>query len=583
METRANYVLVGIFTVAAVATAFLFVYWTGRFGNTSNNVPIIVSIPGSAAGLDTGSRILFNGIRIGVVRSVTLDATNPEIAVATGVVNRNAPIKPSTNASIAVATLSGTADIELTGGDPEEQNRLALLPEDAPEIITITAQPSAFNDILASVQSMLDRADVIFTGVESVMQEGREPIINTLKNTETFSAALADGSGDIATLMTSVKSLADTASALSTRLEGTVDAAETLIRAVEPEKIGNIVGNVELITGKLERATDDISIIVEDAGDAVAAVKAGALTAQNLVSALDATRVNTILDNTEQLTKTANNAASKLDQTLSAFNSEDVNKIIGDANATMASIRQTVKSLEGTVDQDQIGRVIGSIEIFTGRLERASAEFDGIAIGVGKLTDNALGIATRADNVLRNAETLISAVKPENITNITTSIEKAAAQAERAASSVAKAGDAAAELSKIVTRKTPEIEKTIEQTSQFMGRINAASVRIDGILAKFDSLLGSGDTQDIASNLGATLEAYRRLAITLNGRVAQIADGLSQFTNTGLKDIQRLAAESRTTLQRVERSVDSLARNPQRIITGGEGQVRRFEGQRQRR
>lgn len=583
METRANYVLVGIFTVAAVATAFLFVYWTGRFGNTTNNVPIEVSIPGSAAGLDTGSRILFNGIRIGVVRRVTLDATNPEIAVAEGVVSRLAPIKPSTKASIAVATLSGTADIELTGGDPAEQNRLALLPEGAPELITITAQPSAFNDIIASVQSMLNRADVIFTGVESVLNEGQQPIINTLKNTETFSAALADGSGDIATLMTSVQSLAQTASTLSTRLEGTVDAAETLIRAVEPEKVRNIVNNVELMTGKLERATDNITDIVDDASDAVAAVKSSAVTAQGAIAALNADRVNSILENTEQLTKTANSAATKLNDTLSAVKSDDIDKIITDANATMASIRSTVEGLEGAVDQDQIGRVIGSIEVFTGRLERASAEFDGIAIGVSKLTDNALGIATRADNVLRNAETLVAAVKPENITNITDSIENAAKQAELAASSVAKAGDAAAELGKVVARKTPEIEKTIEQTSQFMGRINAASVRVDGILAKFDTLLGSGDTQDIASNLGATLEAYRRLAITLNGRVAQIADGLSQFTNTGLKDIQRLASESRSTLQRVERSVDSLARNPQRIITGGDGEIRRFEGQRQRR
>lgn len=583
METRANYVLVGIFTVAAVATAFLFVYWTGRFGNNSDNVPIIVSIPGSAAGLDTGSRILFNGIRIGVVRRVTLDTANPEIAVAEGVVSRLAPIKPSTKASIAVATLSGTADIELTGGDPTEENRLALVPEGAPQVIAITAQPSAFNDIIASVQSMLNRTDVIFTGVEAVLSEGQRPIINTLKNTEQFSAALADGSGDIATLMTSVQSLAETASTLSSRLEGTVDAAETLIRAVEPDKVRNIVSNVELMTGKFERASDDITTIVEDAGDAVAAVKASAVTAQGAIAALNADRVNSILDNTEQLTKTANRAATKLDETLSAISSEDINAMIKDANATMTSLRTTVEGLENAVDQDQIGRVIGSIEVFTGRLERASAEFDGIAIGVSKLTDNALGIATRADNVLRNAETLVAAVKPETITNIAGSMENAAKQAELAAQSVAKAGDAAAELGKVVAGKTPEIEQLIEQSSQFMGRINAASVRVDGILAKFDTLLGSGGTQDIASNLGATLEAYRRLAVTLNGRVGQIADGLSQFTNTGLKDIQRLASETRTTLQRVERSVDSLARNPQRIITGGEGEIRRFDGQRQRR
>ncbi len=38
METRANYVIVGIFTLAAILAAFAFVYWTAAIGDRGETV-----------------------------------------------------------------------------------------------------------------------------------------------------------------------------------------------------------------------------------------------------------------------------------------------------------------------------------------------------------------------------------------------------------------------------------------------------------------------------------------------------------------------------------------------------------------
>lgn len=580
METRANYVLVGIFTVAAVAATFLFVYWTGRFGDSSDNVPIEISIPGSAAGLDTGSRILFNGIRIGVVRSVTLDELNPEIAVARGFVDRRAPIKPSTRATISVATLSGTAEVALTGGDASEQNRLALLPDDSEEFIRIEASPSAFNDIVASTQSLLDRADIIFKSVEGLMDEGQLPLINTIKNIEKLTETFSDSSGDITALVASITTLSNTASGLSDRLEGSVVAAEELIKAVDPEQVRNIVTNVELMTSKLDRTMGDVDDIVGDAGDAVESVRASALSAQLSIEALDSARVAKIIENTERLTASAGSAAEKLDK---AITSEKIDQLVDDASATIASIRKTTEGLGSAIDQEKISNVVSSIELLAGRLEAASVEFEDIAVNVSDLTLNANGLVTNVDSVMENVKGVVAAIKPEDVSNMVASVNNAVKEAENAAISVSKASEAAADLGKAISGKTPQIEIAIDQSTQLITRLNAASVRVDGILSKFDTILGSSETGNLAGSISETLDAYRRLAITLNGRVNEVATGLSQFTNNGLRDIQNLANESRTTLQRVERSVDSLARNPQRVITGGAGEIRRFEGERQRR
>ena len=67
METRANYILVGLVTMAVLLASFGFVYWIARFGDKTDIVPLEIRIPGSVTGLTVGSQVLFNGIKVGDV------------------------------------------------------------------------------------------------------------------------------------------------------------------------------------------------------------------------------------------------------------------------------------------------------------------------------------------------------------------------------------------------------------------------------------------------------------------------------------------------------------------------------------
>ena len=69
METKANYVIVGIFTLVAIVAAFAFVYWTAAIGDRGETALLRVRIPGSASGLGRGSAVLFNGVKVGDVQA----------------------------------------------------------------------------------------------------------------------------------------------------------------------------------------------------------------------------------------------------------------------------------------------------------------------------------------------------------------------------------------------------------------------------------------------------------------------------------------------------------------------------------
>jgi len=64
----------------------------------------------------------------------------------------------------------------------------------------------------------------------------------------------------------------------------------------------------------------------------------------------------------------------------------------------------------------------------------------------------------------------------------------------------------------------------------------------------------------------------------VNSRLAGILDGLSRFSGQGLRDVETLVQDTRRSVNRIEEAVTDLGRNPQRIITGGEGTVRQYDG-----
>ena len=65
METRANFVLIGAFTLAVIAAAFGFVLWFQSLHATKARSPLRVIFEGPAAGLRNGGSVNFNGIRVG--------------------------------------------------------------------------------------------------------------------------------------------------------------------------------------------------------------------------------------------------------------------------------------------------------------------------------------------------------------------------------------------------------------------------------------------------------------------------------------------------------------------------------------
>ncbi len=165
METRANYVLIGAFTLAVIAAAFGFVLWFQSLHTTKARSPLRVIFEGPATGLRNGGSVNFNGIRVGEVVRVKLD--NPRRVVALAMVENNAPIRKDTLVGLEFQGLTGVAAISLKGG--EEGAPPVPLDEDG--VPVLTADPAALQDVTESIRATLQNVNRIVADNQEVGEE----------------------------------------------------------------------------------------------------------------------------------------------------------------------------------------------------------------------------------------------------------------------------------------------------------------------------------------------------------------------------------------------------------------------------
>src|SRR5690606_26469937 len=151
-----------------------------------------------------------------------------------------------------------------------------------------------------------------------------------------------------------------------------------------------------------------------------------------------------------------------------------------------------------------------------------------------------------------------------------------------ASSKVDRASEQIARISETVGSREEDINQFITDAKEIAARLNQASTRVDGVLAKLDGLLGSDDAGGLMADARETLSSFRKVADTLNARMGTITDGLARFSGSGLRDIEALVTESRRSISRIEQAITAFEQNPQRIITGGDGTVRRYDGRARR-
>lgn len=252
METKANYVLVGIFTVLILVFAFMLVYYIARLGDRNDLQPFDVRIPGSVTGLGESSQVLFNGIRVGQVRRLVLDETNPNMVIAKTEVNGTTPITRSTQTTLGFQGLTGIAFIELKGGNLKEPNLLEEARK-SDTVARIDADPSTFNNLLATAQDIFARANSTLTELDEFIKDVRSPLTETVNNTQEFTDILHAKKDDINKVIENTKSMMARLNKGSEQIDAIITKLDNML---SPDNRNSVVVQAQKAFASIQQAAD---------------------------------------------------------------------------------------------------------------------------------------------------------------------------------------------------------------------------------------------------------------------------------------------------------------------------------------
>ena len=259
-----NYALVGGFVLVLGAALIAGVLWLASGGAFQKKYDLYLAIMDeSVSGLNMNAPVKYNGVEVGKVRGIQLDAANPDRVRLKFAIERGTPIKEDTVAVLKTQGLTGIAYVELAGGTRESPLLVATREEEYPVIRTKPSLSARLENVLTTVLAKLDRTT---SNIDAILSD---------ENRLAFSSALAD----IAVVTRTFAARKDTIDAGITSAARTFDNSARVAAQLGPviDRVGRGADAVEKMGVETAAASQSASKTITAVGTDVKRITAETL------------------------------------------------------------------------------------------------------------------------------------------------------------------------------------------------------------------------------------------------------------------------------------------------------------------
>ncbi len=418
METRANYVLIGAFTLAGILGVFGFFLWLAKF-EVSRQYAYYDVLFDNVSGLSAAGGVSYNGLPVGQVISLRLDEEDPSKVRVRLEVDADIPVTKETIAQLQSLGVTGVAYVELTGGSSSAER----LPNDS----LIQSKRSAIQSLFEGAPLLLEKAIKLIEDVNSVVDEQNRQSVSdvltnlasasgrldkTLSDFETLSNDLGGAARDIGDFTKRLDQLANTAettlttgtdtlnsikdasvsakTALETADQTLRTAQQVIAQDVQPfvQKGSQLADNLIVLSqeGRTSLATITETFVNANTtlGTISAAMKTAEATLKSAESAFDS--VNRVMDeDVAAVVKDIRNAANQVATTVTK-----VTDRIDDISADILNASKSASNLLGTIDgivQDNRRQLSDFLRVGLPQFTRFIEEAQRLTISLDRLVD----------------------------------------------------------------------------------------------------------------------------------------------------------------------------------------------------
>lgn len=561
METRANFILIGAFTLFAILGTLGFFVWLASVQIDRQYTTYGVLFE-DVSGLDASGDVFFNGISVGKVIGLRIYDQDPSKVFTTIEVDSETPIRSDTVAQLQSQGVTGVAYISLSGGTPgapplvENSDGWRIIPSRRSTVQTLVQEAPT---LLVEATALLEQFQEL-TGPEN-----QAYVSSILRNLDASSGRLDQALNDFSEITGTIREATGQITVFTGKLEDIAGAATTTLENVDET----------LVAAK--DAFESADTALAKSVDAIDSAEGTFDQARQLLSE----QVPEILAQVSEAAKLTNTAIADL-QSRSGATLDGFGQTADLLNARLIELEETLK---------------GANTAFVAVTE-ASDSFDQLVDGDGAL------LVAEAREVLADARTGITTfnqVVADDVPAIMADIRQGVATAGQAIDKVA------ADLTALGDRFDPLADDTQQAIASANAMFEKAQGSLEGLdetlkvaettlvtaQSAFESATGVLDTDigpmmadirqatdqislavsDVTKDMPAITQDLRALIARsdkvvqqIQQAVAQSTPGIDDFARKGLPEFTRLASEARTLVRTLGDLARRIERNPARFL-----------------
>jgi phospholipid/cholesterol/gamma-HCH transport system substrate-binding protein len=569
VETKANYILIGLFTIAGLLGIVFFSLWFARIELDRQFAYYDVRFS-SVSGLSNASDVRFSGLPVGQVVDVRLSPDRSGTITVRLEVAADTPVRADSIATIESQGVTGVSFVGISAGRPEApllsanddsdvpvipagRSTLQSLSEDAPELVAETLRvvqeigdlfggenQGRLDRILINVEAASDEFAATlegFSGIAGTVNEFAAQIgrFNTTLDTLTGELAVVLASAD--ETLASVGLLADQSTAIVASGTNTLDAVQGAVGEVERYIAEDLTLTASDVRDTLASLRDDLTVLRTDASALMATLGTTGTTATARLeeAAVTIAEIDALLVSLDTSAEAVTTAADNFDTLLT----EQGTPLLVETRAAVAEATVVIQSISVMTENDLPGIIAdlqGAVTAARATIDSVGADLTAAGADVAGLMAQAGTTLTTVTDTFANANGTLSAINSALETGQSTLV--AAESAFRGADRL---------INEDISGLIAGLETSVEG-------LNAAVATVSDDLPEI-----SADLREASAAASAAFEQVQTI-------VAASAPGVAEFTTTALPLYARLAQETRALIANLDRLTQQIGRDPARFL-----------------
>lgn len=568
METKANYLLIGAFTILGFLGLLGFVAWFSKTELDRQFAYYDVYFE-NVSGLDRASPVKFAGLAVGQVVDLALSERGDGRVRVRLEVAPETPLRADSIAKIEAQGVTGLSFVGLSGGSAQA----ALLPPGS----EIGAGQSVLQALSDGAPEVLEQTLMALQQINSFASPDNQARVeeilgNLASSSQKFDTTLTHFSTVAENIGASVEEISN----FTGQLEGMTSSVENTLHVAE-----SALESIDVFADKAVETLDAGSVMLASADDTIQIAGAfidtdlAALTADLTVTSA------TLRGQAELLSEDAMALLRTWEQTGEATTArlEQTEAMFADATGAIADLRKTLQSMEASSDGfNSLLSGEGAALVAEARQAMRSAERALVPLAEAAETDLPAIMADLRGTLARidASASAISADLQAATGGLPDLSEAAMATLSEAQDSLARARISMDAMDRALASAETTFtaaEGTFTGAERIVNQdIAPLTESLRGTVGRFNQALDqvNADIPAITSGLRETATSAEAAARRIGAMAQDLEGPLARFANEGLTRYSQVAREAQTLLRLLESIAVKIERNPSRFLLGGE-------------